>query len=131
MIYVISFYSDTFGLKNEKVNTINPIKGISVGEWLNPILASKGVSLTDIDEEDWGWYSYATLANQKYLIGYIAIPENSKENTAEIIIQVHKERTIFEKLFGKNKLTSNDPLIKEVSSIIKNTKEFKGIEEKN
>ncbi len=129
MNYVISFYSDTFDLRNEKENTINPIKGISVGKWLNPILESKGVTCTNIEEEDWGWYSYASLEGQKYLVGYIAIPASSKGNNAEILIQVHKERTLIEKLLGKNKLTSNDPLINKVSGIIKNNSEFKDIKE--
>ena len=129
MSYIISFYSDQFDLKNEDDNTINPIKGLSVGQWLNPILEGRGVSLTNVDEEDWGWYSYATLAEQKYLVGYVAIPETGKDNTAEIIIQLDKERTLIEKLFVKNKLTPNDPLIKEISGIIKNVKEFKDIKE--
>ena len=70
MAYVISFYSNVFNLDNEKENSINPIKGISVGEWLNPILKKNGISVTEIDEEDWGWYSYARFNDRKYLIGY-------------------------------------------------------------
>lgn len=129
MTYVTSFCSEMFDLTNEIDNSINPIKGISVGEWLNPLLEGKDIKVSTIDEEDWGWYSYAILNDQKYLIGYIANPENDQGNRAEIIIQIHKERTIIEKLLGKNKLTDDDPLVKTVSGIIKSTREFEDITE--
>jgi hypothetical protein len=119
-----------FNLDNEKENSINPIKGISVGEWLNPILEKNGISVTDIDDEDWGWYSYAKFNDRKYLIGYTAIPDQISSNDAEIIIQINKERSLTEILFGKNKLTDNDPIINIVSNNIKNTTEFKDIEGK-
>lgn len=131
MNYVISFNSDAFDLKNERKNTINPIHGISVGEWLNPILEKHGVDVTAIDEEDWGWYSYATLDRQKYLLGYIAIPEDIKEMFSEIIIQIHKERKLIDKLLGKNKMSVDDPFVKIVGNIIKSTKGFNDIEENN
>lgn len=130
MAYVISFNSNIFDLDNEKENSINPIKGISVGEWLNPILEGKGISVTDIDEEDWGWYSIATFNSEKYLIGYTAIPNQISDKDAEIIIQVNKERSLIEKVFGKNKLSENDSVINVISGIIKNTAEFKDVEEK-
>ncbi|MCP3928884.1 MAG: hypothetical protein GY705_07270, partial [Bacteroidetes bacterium] len=84
---------------------------------------------TVVDEEDWGWYSYATLNGQKYLLGYIAIPGNKNDNFSEIIIQIHKERKLMDKLLGKNKMLNDDPFSKVVSSIIQNTKEFKNIHE--
>lgn len=122
MIYAISFNSDKFDLKNEIENTINPIKGKSVGEWLNPLLEDNNILTSSIEEEDWGWYSYATLNDQKYLVGYIAIPEDSNGNFAEVIIQIQKERKFFEQMLGRNQLSKDDPLVKIISAIVKNIK---------
>ena len=127
MSYTIRFYSDKFDLKNEVENSINPINGISVGEWLHPLVERENIVVSSIAEEDWGWYSYATLHEQTYLVGYAAIPDDHHENHAEVIIQIHKKRTLFEKILGKNKLQQDDSLVKVISAIAKNTKEFKDI----
>lgn len=125
MEYLIRFNTNKFNLEEEKENSINPIHGYSVGEWLKPILEGNNINVTKIDDEDWGWYCYATVDSQKYLIGFIALPGDNEK--AQIMIQIHKERSFFERLFGKNKLSSNEALIKIISSIISSTVDFENI----
>ncbi len=128
MHYVISFESKQFDLDHEEENPINPVKGKSVGEWMLSLFYADGVEVTDIDAEDWGWYSYATYQGNRYLVGFIGIPSESKDEAPEIIVQVNKSRTLFESVFGKNKMTENDPLVLIVHGYINSIQDVTNIE---
>jgi len=128
MHYVISFESKQFDLENEERNPINPIKGKSVGDWLGNLLRKEGISVSGLDAEDWGWYSYAKYQGYKYLIGFVAHPARLENEMPEIIIQVDKRRSLFERVLGKNKLTNNDPLLSIIERHIKGIKDIVNIE---
>ena len=128
MHYVISFESKQFDLDGEEENPINPIKGKSVGEWLVELLRKEEINVSNFDAEDWGWYSYATYQDNKYLIGFAAHPGRSENEVPEIIIQVDKRRSLFERLLGKNKLTNNDPLLSIIERHIKGIEDIANIE---
>ncbi len=128
MHYVISFESKQFDLENEERNPINPIKGKSVGEWLGNLLREEGANVSDLDAEDWGWYSYAIYRGNKYLIGFIAHPGKVENEAPEIIIQVDKRRSLFDKVLGKNKLTHSDPLLSTIERHIKGIEDVANIE---
>ncbi len=129
MHYVISFETSIFDLDSERENSINPIKGLSVAEWFKPRFLEKGIEVGEIDEEDWGWYSIAKYQGNSYLLGFIAFPDEKGVENPEIIVQVDKERTIFEKLLGKNKMEYSDKVIAAVKSIISSTPDFNKVEE--
>ena len=118
MHYVISFETRLFDLDKEDENPINPIKGKSVGEWMANLLKNDGIEVTEVDAEDWGWYSYATCQGSKYLVGFIGLPSESKDETPEIMIQIDKSRSFFESISGKNKMTEKDPLLLKVQGYI-------------
>lgn len=128
MHYVISFESNQFDLDSEDENPINPIKGKSVGEWMTKLFENDGVEVTEVDAEDWGWYSYATYQENKYLIGFIGLPAESKNEAPEIIVQVDKSRSFFESILGKNKMSENDPLLPIIQGYINSIQDIANIE---
>jgi len=128
MHYVISFESEKFDLDNEEENSINPIKGKSVGEWMKNLLKQDGVQVTKVYAEDWGWYIYATYQENKYLVGFIGIPSESTDMAAEIIVQVNKNRSFIESILGKNKLTENDIFLGIIQRHVTNLKDVTNIE---
>ena len=91
--YIITLESNKFDISQERKNPINPICDVSLGEWLSLLLKQKNIDVTDIDAEDWGWYVYVTFNDKKYLVGFIAIPNEKDSGNAELIIQVTKKRS--------------------------------------
>ena len=109
MAHVITFTTSRFDIANEPPNPINPIAGQSVLAWLRGELDRAGWRTTDPDTEDWGWYIEADGAAGTYLVGASA---DAHEPAAEVewTIQVHKTRSLKDKLFGGNKMTADDQL---------------------
>jgi len=128
MHYVISFESNEFDLNNEEENPINPIKGKSVGEWMTELLRKDGVQVTEVDAEDWGWYTYATYKGNKYLVGFIGLPSETTDEAPEIMIQIDKSRSFVESILGKNKMTENDSFLALVQSHIASLQDATKIE---
>jgi hypothetical protein len=116
MPHIITFKTSLFDLRKEPRNSINPIWGTSALVWLKAALAPR-VHLTDPDEEDWGWYSMGTLEGREYLIGANAFGKPSDPPPLEWLIQIHKQRSLKEKLLGRNRMGSDDPM----SSLIRDT----------
>src|SRR5260221_12580826 len=109
MPHLISFETALFDPRREPENPINPIAGHSALTWLRATLASK-VEMTEPGYEDWGWYAMAQFRGCNYLVGASAIGGPEASPPLEWIIQVHKQRSIGEKLLGKNRMTQDDAL---------------------
>lgn len=109
MAHVITFTSSRFDIASEPPNPINPIGGHSVLAWLRGELDRAGWRTTDPDAEDWGWYIDAVGDDGTYLVGASA---DAHEPTARVewTIQVHKPRSLKDKLTGANKMMPDDPL---------------------
>ena len=115
----ITFETDRFNLSSEKDNFINPCCfGEDVANWLKPLLKSENVSITDIYQEDWGWEISCSFNNQQYYIGVGGLSETEDSDQGEWRVMFSKKRSILETLFGKNKLSSNEPVITLIQNII-------------
>ena len=128
MHYIITFKSSKFHISHERKNPINPIYGVSLGEWLSLLLKQKNINVTDIDAEDWGWYVYVTLNYKKYLVGFIAIPDEEESDNAELIIQVNKKRSFIELLTFKEKMNETDELLQLIHQFVSKIEDAKNIE---
>ena len=95
-----------------------PIAGHSVLAWLRSELDRAGWRTTDPDAEDWGWYIDADGASDAYLVGASA---DAHEPTSEVewTIQVHKRRSLKDKLLGGNMMSPDDPLSALVERILR------------
>lgn len=109
MSLVIHFKTSKFDVSKERENSINPFYGHSLLDWLKSELKDS-VQISDPDEEDWGWYSELEYDGRNYMIGACADFERGDDPTAEIewVFQLHKDRTLIEKILGKNKLDEAD-----------------------
>jgi hypothetical protein len=106
MAHVISFITSRFDIAAEKPNPINPIAGQSVLLWLKAELLRADYQVTEPDAEDWGWYMDVQDADAAYLVGASADAEGPLEWT----VQVHKHRSMTDRLLGRNKMAADDRL---------------------
>ena len=105
MARVIRFNTAKFDVSKERPNPINPIPGESLLLWLRE-QAKPHVAVTEPDAEDWGWYSFVEWKGRQYLLGSSASEEESGER--EWILQVDKQRSVKEKLLGREKMGADD-----------------------
>ncbi len=120
MAHLISFWTDKFDVTKERPNPVNPIAGESVLHWLRDTAFDSSYSATEPDYEDWGWYMDVTDAHGSYMVGSIAYADETNEagDRIEWLLQIHRDRTIVEKILGKNKLADDEPIVTELLKIL-------------
>ena len=118
MAPVISFTTDRFDVSGERANSINPIAGQAVLLWLREELLRAQYRVTEPDTEDWGWYIHVEGADASYLVGASAEAADPTA-TVEWVVQVHKDRSMKEKLLGRNKMAADDPLFAFLEQIVR------------
>ena len=118
MAHLISFRTTKFNVRVEIPNPINPIAGQSVLNWLRAQLTNAGYAATEPGTEDWGWYMDVEADGASYLVGASADAESSSP-TVEWVVQVHKHRSITDKLLGRNQMATDDPLVTVVERIVR------------
>jgi len=126
MAHVISFTTDRFDVAKEKPNPINPIAGQAVLQWLREELAAAYYSSTEPKTEDWGWYIYVQGVGGSYLVGASGQPEPPSREI-EWVVQIHKQRSLVDKLTGTNRMTAGDPLSALLESMVRGRKEFRDV----
>ena len=118
MAYLISFTTDRFDVSVEKPNPINPIAGETVLRWLREDLVKAQYRVTEPDTEDWGWYINVEGADASYLIGASADAPDPTP-TVEWVVQVHKHRSMKDKVLGRNKMAADDPLFALIERLVR------------
>ena len=118
MAHIVSFRTSKFDVSAETPNPINPIAGQSVLTWLRAELAKAQYTATEPDTEDWGWYIDVTGNDGSYLVGASADADASTPDV-EWVIQVHRHRSMSDKLFGRNKMAVDDPLVTLIERIVR------------
>ena len=129
MHYIITFKTAKFDVSKEKENPINPIYGYSLLDWLRKKVIGK-VQITEPDAEDWGWYSYLSWNGRDYLIGASVHYEKGEDPNSELewVFQVDKQRSLIERILGKEKMSKDDPCLLFFKSIFEVDPDFKEIE---
>ena len=118
MAHVVSFRTSKFDVSAETPNPINPIAGQSVLKWLRVELAKAHYTTTEPDTEDWGWYMDVTGTDASYLVGASADADDSTPEV-EWVVQVHRHRSMSDKLFGRNKMAPDDPLAALIERVVR------------
>jgi hypothetical protein len=103
---VVRFDTDIFDVSKERLNPINPIHGESLLLWLGDKLRGR-VVVPAPETEDWGWYVYLSWSGREYLVGASASDE-VKDGRREWILQLEKQRTLKERLLGRETMTMSD-----------------------
>jgi hypothetical protein len=126
MAHLLTFRTSKFDVTAETPNPNNPIAGQSVLKWLQAELAKNRCNSTDPDTEDWGWYMHVECNGTSYLVGASADAEDSAKEV-EWVVQVHKQRSLKEKLLGRNKMSGDDPLFARVEQIARAERELSNV----
>ena len=128
MAHVITFRSARFDTASEPPNPINPIPGESVLRWLRERLAGSRYETTAPAAEDWGWYLDATVDGATYLVGAGGAEVEESPGHVDWTIQIHKHRSLRDKLTGRNKLAGDDPLSSAIERLVRQDSGITGIE---
>ena len=127
MAHLITFYTSKFDVSKEAPNPINPIAGLSVLIWLRSEVAGSHYEVSAPAAEDWGWYVYINGGGASYMIGASADAQDPAVEV-EWTVQLHKTRSLKEKLLGQNKLKSDDPLFALIEKIIRADSDIGAVE---
>ena len=128
MHYIVVFESDHFDLTGEEPNPINPYHGRSLGLWMAPRLQARGVEVTEVEPEDWGWYLWASLGDRSYLVGFVGHPAEESGGKPELIVQVGKTRSFLERLTFKEKMDESDEMLKLVVELVRTVEDVENLE---
>jgi hypothetical protein len=115
--HIISFKSSQFDVTAETPNPINPIAGESLLGWLRGKLIARGYEVTAPEPEDWGWYVDLRSGEKSYLVG--ASCDLDQAEPRDWIVQVRLERSLTDKLFGRNKMADNDAVSAHIEALIR------------
>jgi len=98
-------------------------------DWLRKKVIGK-VQITEPDAADWGWYSYLSWNGRDYLIGASVHYEKGEDPNSELerVFQVDKQRSLIERILGKEKMSKDDPCLLFFKSIFEVDPDFKEIE---
>ena len=123
MAHVIRLTTDKFDVSKERPNPINPIAGESLLVWLREKAKPRAL-LTEPDAEDWGWYSYVNWDGRQYLLGASASDDDGER---EWILQIDKQRSIKEKILGREAMTADDECAKFFQLLLEAEPAFKAV----
>ncbi len=123
MAHLVSFRTAKFDVRAEEPNPVNPIAGQSALNWLRVELTKAKYTATEPDTEDWGWYIDVQGEGVSYFVGASADAESSTPDV-EWIIQVHKHRSLKDKILGQNKLAADDPLVVLIEGLVRADPQF-------
>jgi len=119
--YDVLFCSDRFNLSEPREYFINDCCfGDDVARWLADLLQSRGLTTTEPDQEDWGWYFDVCFAESRYFVGIGGAPDEevSASNQGQWRLIVEKHRTLRQKLSGSNKLRDDDAFVGVLKDIV-------------
>jgi hypothetical protein len=112
---VLRFRTGALDISCERPNPINPIPGESLLSWIAQRWTGQS-GVTDPAPEDWGWYAHVYCAGNRYMLG--ASCSEASTEPREWLLQIVKVRTLGERLLGRNKLTADDPCLREVRRLL-------------
>ncbi|MEM7412156.1 MAG: hypothetical protein AAF430_18150 [Myxococcota bacterium] len=129
MALVIEFRSTAFDVSREPENPVNPIFGHSLLTWLGPQLATTGIEVPAPDYEDWGWYVDVSAFGASYLVGASAeVEESASAEPVAWVVQIEKQRSLWERIRGHNQLATDDPLCVRVLELLRSEASTKDLE---
>lgn len=126
MAQVISFSTAKFDISAEPANPINPIFGVSVLEWIAQRLAGTPYTASQPGAEDWGWYISVEGDDAVYLVGASGQPERDPPEM-DWTVQIDKQRSLKDKLTGRNRMTADDPLVALLEAAIRSEPAFRNV----
>lgn len=105
------------------------IGGDEIAHWMRKQLISKGFDASEIWPEDHGFDFSVKSEEKSYLIVSSCDFEEFSRPQQEHTVQVTLERSILDKLFGRNKGGNDDPVVSAVRGALAGNSDFRIIDE--
>jgi hypothetical protein len=124
------FTTDRFNLSQPRDYFVNECcYGDDAARWLVEQLQARGLTVTEPDQEDWGWYFDAQFNGASYFIGVgrNSDHDRSRPDFGEWRLMVQKHRTLWEQLTGANKLEEHDAFFVLLEDILATERSLKFI----
>ncbi|MDJ0918990.1 MAG: hypothetical protein QNJ05_14610 [Woeseiaceae bacterium] len=130
MAYLVTFETASLDPSGESENPHNPIRGSTVLDWLSAHCFAEPLEWTTPEPEDWGWYIDVVDGADTFLVGGVCFenPEDEPSDSHEWLIQIHKKRSMVDKLLGRNRLSPSDPIVVKIREAIINEPSFEKVE---
>lgn len=128
MAHLVTFRTSMFDPRAEPANPINPIAGHAVLVWLRNALQHAGFESGEPEAEDWGWYLDVSGHGATYLVGASGEREPDDDGPVDWTIQIHRHRSLTDKLFGRNAHSADDALTALVERVVRAEPGFERIE---
>lgn len=107
-----------------KAQNVNGIVGHSLAGWLAATLKNAGLDASDTWAEDHGWDFAITHDGTKYLCACSVI---TNESPFEGHVALAKSRSLKDKIFGRNKYESSDPVVAQIRRTLESHAEIVGL----
>ena len=127
MAQLLTFSTSSFDVTLETPNPFNPIAGQSVLSWIREKLTGTPFTATSPEAEDWGWYMDVSGNGATYLVGASGEPDSTTSDV-DWTVQIHKHRTVLEKLTGRNILTDDDALLALLEGFVREESTFRDVQ---
>jgi hypothetical protein len=118
MIVSVTCSTDLFNLSVVGEGFINDCCfGEDFSRWLVAALESQAVVADVVCMEDFGWANTATEVGTSYLmcVGGVADEDPDHPNRGQWRVMLERDRTLMDRLLGKNKISAADPLVLKVA----------------
>ncbi|NHZ97596.1 hypothetical protein [Massilia sp. CCM 8734] len=121
MIVSVTCSTDRFNLSVVGDDVINECSyGEDFSRWLVASLESQAVEANVVCMEGFGWANTAKEAGNSYLmyVGGVADGGPDHPNRGQWRVMLERNRTLMDKILGKNMISPEDPLVKRVVQIL-------------
>lgn len=128
----ILFETARFNCSEVKEHFINDCCfGEDLAAWLKSRLSARDVQAGEPYQEDWGWeFSVRDSAGSYYIgVGGNPMENGSDKNHGEWRLMISKRRSLWEKLTGKNKMSTSEPIVACIQAILGTEPDFSNIHE--
>jgi hypothetical protein len=122
MIIHVTGYTDRFNLSRVGADFINDACfGEDLSHWLVPALAAHGVEADVVCMEDFGWTNSASHAGASYLVCVSGngAGDASRPDYGQWHVMIERDRTLMQKILGRNRLSATDPVVQKVAQILR------------
>ena len=126
----ILFETNRFNLSVAHDHFINPdCFGEDLASWVKSKLSERAIEPEGPDQEDWGWWLAFSYGGKKYFLAMNGTSENNfqDKNRGEWRIIVEQERSLLERLRGRNKITKSDAVLELLQEILRREKDFRNV----
>jgi hypothetical protein len=115
--------TNRFNVSEVRPNFINPgCFGEDFISWLREKLATHGVDVDQIGQEDWGWYLLAQCDPDRYLVG---VTGHSAQGAGQWRIMIEKKPAIGKRLFHHSQMADDDRLVSVIEEIVREQKDMR------